>query len=436
MAKEVYNVIVEWHHDSHGSLWAFAAKTEVMEFIDDSAMIWMKDKFVERNPLVIPDERWHDQDPRAFLEGLIAESYQAGFGTDVFVLKYFCACGSHYIRFDKYSSGRFTDKKAFEEIFSKQERAQSNFPPRDIEEVFEEVCDPVVQQVVVSSNPGNCYCDDEYEQSPGMILKRSHDDWTWVSDVPYQDSVRMHVESYRQFGLCGSARKKFQQQRPKPKIKFTYRQRRPVSRPQKNIIGWTPRKVIRTLLWRDPTYIRNNAAVAYATWRYTPNDLTHVDPASASTIDGRTVLFSQYNTFRVLSVSVSVDFVNLEAFAVVVGFFPQGETNSDPGLNSAVIQTGFDMQPFKRSKLLGSVNGQNIATLNFPNMAITKWTGFPAARTDDNFSGINSATPNTLIYMPMAIRASSGAVTLLNGVNVDAKFKLTCEFSEMVALAV
>jgi hypothetical protein len=252
--------------------------------------------------------------------------------------------------------------------------------------------------------------------------------------VPELNSVRHMVEVMRQYGLCASARKRGKAKGNKKSHGPS--RNRGMGRPQAAIVGWTNRKKVCILLWRDPVYVRNNAGVAYATWRYTPNDITHMDPASASTIDGKTVLFSQYGVFRVLGVSASIDFVNLEAFAVVVGGFPQGIPNSDPGLNSAAIQTSFDMQPLKRSKLLGSVAGNNICTLNFPYQTVTKWTGFPAARIDDNFAGVGGASPATVIYMPMAIRASSGAVTLLNGVNVDAKFRITVEFSELVALAV
>jgi len=433
--SEKPNVIGEWIQDSSGSLWVFSAKAEIMEYVDDTALSYMAENFHSYGCGQFSDTEWGTRDPRAFLEELVGYYLTDDTSTDILVLKYFRACRSHFVRIDKFLSNRFTHKIEIEEIFATEQVIESSFPPPKSGEVFQKVEAPIVQQVLPVPKRIDYDPDDYVEQSPGMVLKRICSDWTWVSDVEPCDSVRMHVESYRAYGLVGSARRKAQQGN-RPKIKVVYRQRKPMARAQKTIIGWTPRRVIRTLLWRDPTYIRNNAAVAYATWRYTPNNLNNIDPALASTIDGRTVLFSQYNTFRVLRISASIDFVNLEAFAVVVGGFPQGIPNSDPGLNSNTIQQSFDMQPFKRSKLLGSVNGDNIYTMNFPEMSVVKWTGFPAARIDDNFAGIGNATPNTLIYMPMAIRASGGPVTLLNGVNVDAKFKLTCEFSEMVALAV
>jgi len=252
-------------------------------------------------------------------------------------------------------------------------------------------------------------------------------------DVPELNSVRYMVEVMRQYGLCASARKRRQVKNGKPQNRS--RTKRGMGRPSKAIIGWATRKAIHVLKWRDATALRNNAGVSSNTWRYGVNNLNQIDVAVASTINGRTVLFSQYDCFRVLGLQMVVDVVNLEAFAVTFGFYPVGEP-VDPGANSVTVATSFDMMPRSRSAIVGSVNGNNIKRLTFPYMSLTNWTGFPAYLTDDNFAGLGNATPTTPVYLAMGYRTSGGGVVLVNGIDVDAKFKLTVEFSELVPLAV
>jgi len=252
-------------------------------------------------------------------------------------------------------------------------------------------------------------------------------------DVPELDSVRYMVEVMRQYGLCASARRRRKVKNGKPQTHANGK--RGTGRLPKPMIGWASRIARHILMWRDATQLRNNPGVAFNTWRYAVNNLNQLDVAVVSTINGRTVLFSQYDCFRVIGVQISVSVVNLEAFAVTFGFYPVGEP-VDPGANSAAVSTSFDMMPRNKSDLVGSVNGNNIKKFKFPYMSLRNWTGFPAYLTDDNYAGLGNASPTTLVYLAMGYRTSGGATVLVNGINIDVKFKLTVEFSELVPLAV
>jgi len=193
-----------------------------------------------------------------------------------------------------------------------------------------------------------------------------------------------------------------------------------------------PPQVFRRLDFIATPKITNNA-LGYTNNRYKMNSAFDVDPlVGSTTLVGFTEWSAFYGAYRVLRASGFIDFVNNEAFPVIVYVGPSRNAGLDPGANSI---GGLDWPSnalFKRH-ILSAKGGQDRIRLKFN-------FDFPVLYSkqvlaDDNFAGAVTANPSILLYMVCgALTTGSDTFTTAGGVSQDVAIHLDILFYKPILL--
>jgi len=129
-----------------------------------------------------------------------------------------------------------------------------------------------------------------------------------------------------------------------------------------------------------------------------------------------------YRRYRVHSSRINVQFMNSEAFPLIVAIIP---VTDDPGSNHAgSVTTRFLSQPVCRSKPLGAITGASTTAITMY-MTTQMMAGVTDANTADDYSSAVSAGPLLNWFWDIMLFSQS---ILVNGVFVHVTLDVEIEF--------
>lgn len=170
----------------------------------------------------------------------------------------------------------------------------------------------------------------------------------------------------------------------------------------------------------------NNAALTAASRQFQVNGLFDMDPALASTaIAGFVEWMAIYQRYRVRSVKMTADFINLDTSPVVVGlgfdqqFFAANAKNVLAYLQNA-NQT---------SRLISAIGG-NPVRLEIER-DLQHLLGDASLLSEDQYAGTSAANPALPLYGSISAMAGGTGVALVNGVICRSLIECKTEFYQL-----
>jgi len=187
--------------------------------------------------------------------------------------------------------------------------------------------------------------------------------------------------------------------------------------------GFAPPRVQCTLRY-SVTGTINNVGNTTCSARYRPTNAFDVDPLVASTaMPGFAEWALLYRRYRTHSSRIKVEFMNAEAFPMVVAIIP---TTTDPGSNQSGSTTiALLAQPVCRSAPIGAITGNAIRSITHT-MATSVIGGVSDDNTADDYSSSVLAGP--LLNWYWDVFTNSGSNILANGILVHVSVDVNIEF--------
>lgn len=169
--------------------------------------------------------------------------------------------------------------------------------------------------------------------------------------------------------------------------------------------------IAKLLFYTSP--IMTNNGFTYANDRWKLNSAYDFDPTIGSTaVAGFSEAAAIYSMYRVLSVKMTVDFSNQEAFPATCWICYVASFVGDPGANSSGA-LDWMMNPYSRRKLCSQAGGMDRGRF-IESKSLASLSGSSSYLTDDSFASLCTTNPATILYAVIGADAS-GANTFTTG---------------------
>jgi len=167
------------------------------------------------------------------------------------------------------------------------------------------------------------------------------------------------------------------------------------------------------LIFNDSTLSRNNATHLSASWRYR-SSAYDPDPAfSTGAIPGFAEFANFYANYRVLSMQVNAQIINLESFPITFGCWP---TTGDPGTNvTYTTLIDYFVNPKSKSSLVDTaISGHSFCKIA-RRYSLSEVTGSDMYKYDDNYFSSTGGNPTYFLYIGIGFYSANGSSNLVNG---------------------